>query len=82
MLINFRDMQNKVFENKNWVYGVNKVPIMFLLPVYETTGFIFVQVRDAWGSITFESKLNFNYHPQHVALPNAEDSAECGAVFS
>lgn len=42
MLINFRDMQNKVFENKNWVYGVNKVPIMFLLPVYETTGFIFV----------------------------------------
>lgn len=42
MLINFRDMQNKVFENKNWVYGVNKVLIMFLLPVYETTGFIFV----------------------------------------
>lgn len=42
MFINFRDMQNKVFENKNWVYGVNKVPIMFLLPVYETTGFIFV----------------------------------------
>lgn len=49
MLINFRDMQNKVFENKNWVYGVNKVPIMFLL--YETTGFIFVYVRDGVNNV-------------------------------